>query len=102
MEVDVLVEPIAGDRFRARTGEPFAVTAEGGTDDEAVSRVRAAVAERIRDGAKLVRIHIGIPGPANPLPDDDLTREWIEELKRIRRESNQKSYPWEESEAESP
>ena len=44
MTVDVLVERIDGGRFRAKTGEPFAVSAEGATDQEAVSRVQTALA----------------------------------------------------------
>ena len=98
MTVDVLVEPIVGDRFRASTGEPFAVSAEGDTDEEAISRVRSALGRRIRDGAKLVRVTVGIAGPATPLPDDELTQAWVAELKRIRAERNAAPDPWDEPE----
>lgn len=88
MTVDVLVERIDGGRYRAKTGEPFAMSAEGATDQEAVSRVQTALAQRLRDGATLVRVAVGTAGPTVPLPDDELTREWVEELKRIRVERN--------------
>lgn len=98
MVVDVLVEPIAGDRFRATTLTPFAVTAEGATDEEAISRVRAAVAERIQAGARVVRVMVGIPGPTPPLPDDEMTRLWVEETRRLRAERNAAPDPWDELE----
>ena len=40
MQIPVLVEPVANNGFRARTGEPLPLSADGGTPEEAVRNLR--------------------------------------------------------------
>lgn len=60
MEIPVLVEPIAGSkpRYRAKSGEPWVVSAEGDTVDEAVSHVQSMVRARLAAGARMMMVPI--------------------------------------------
>lgn len=52
MEIPVLVEP-SPTGFRATTGAPLGLTADGPTADAALAALRAIVAERLRAGAQI-------------------------------------------------
>ena len=78
MELLILIEPIAGGRFRARAGEPLALTAEGSSREEATRQLEALLRERLHGGEQLATIQIenGSPLPPSPfqpapLPADD-------------------------------
>jgi hypothetical protein len=58
MEIPVLVERVEGDGYRARGLEPFGVTGEGATQEEAVRKFREQVESRIAAGARLVQVNI--------------------------------------------
>jgi len=58
MEIPVLIERVDGDGYRARGVEPFGVTGEGPTQEDAVRRFRELVESRIAAGAKVVRVNI--------------------------------------------
>jgi hypothetical protein len=58
MQIPILVEPIEGGRYRARAGEPFALSAEGVTADAAQFQLSLLLAERVRDGARLVLLDV--------------------------------------------
>jgi hypothetical protein len=45
-----LIEPIAGNDFRARIGEPLALTAEGATRKDVVKKLRELIADRLTRG----------------------------------------------------
>jgi len=98
MEVAVYVRKTAGGQFRARTSEPFPAWADAGTQSDAVESPRQQLEDGPRDGPTVVRLYVGIPGPTRPLPDDEMTRAWVEELKRTRTNPD----PWDRLEAESP
>lgn len=102
MEVAVYVRKTAGGQFRASTSEPFPAWADGGTQSDAVESLRQQLEEGLREGPTVVRIHVGIPGPKRPLPDDEMTRAWVAELKRIREESRTNPDPWDRLETGSP
>jgi hypothetical protein len=80
MQIPVLLEPISGNGYRARTGEPLALTAEGATADEAVRRLEQLVTARVSGGTRLVQIQIPAPHPwlpfAGTLKDDPLLEDW--------------------------
>src|SRR5438874_195671 len=40
MQISVLIEPVPGNGYRAKGGEPFALSAEGATRGEALARLR--------------------------------------------------------------
>jgi hypothetical protein len=78
MHVLILIEPIEGGRFRARAGEPFGVSSEGKTAEEAAQQLKTVLHDRLRAGSRLALLDLGngfAPVPAalqlEPLPDDD-------------------------------
>lgn len=87
MEVSVLVEPIAGRRYRARV---FDLTGEGESRDEALDRLREQVADRLAAGAMLVPFEIPTEHPltrfAGHLKNHPLLDEWLEAMAEARRE----------------
>jgi hypothetical protein len=79
MQVLILIEPIEGGRFRVRAGEPFGVSAEGKTAEEAVQHLKTILRDRLHGGNRLALLDLGNesppPTPAplhlDPLPDND-------------------------------
>lgn len=61
MEISVLVEPVAGNGYRAHGAEPFGVSAEGGTREEAIAKVQQLCQARLSGGAELVTVDVGPP-----------------------------------------
>jgi len=102
MEVAVYVRKTASGQYRASTTQPFPAWAEGGTQSDAVEFLRHELEEGLRDGPTIVQLHIGIPGPKRPLPNDEMTQQWLAELKRIREESRTQPDPRDQLELESP
>lgn len=93
MQIPVLVEPVAGKGYVARTGSPFGWSAEGATAAEAVERLQAEVVRHSTNGIRVTTIEWPDPGGEHPLrkwvgtlPDDDLTRMWREAVEEYRRE----------------
>lgn len=69
MKIPILIEPIEGG-YRARAGEPFAVSAEGPTEEEATRRIAGLLRDRLRS-SRLAVVEIdngqgGGPVPATP------------------------------------
>jgi hypothetical protein len=60
MEIPVLVEPSAGG-FRAASGAPLGLVADGPTADAAVAALRARVAERVAAGAEFRTVSVADP-----------------------------------------
>jgi hypothetical protein len=79
MQIPVLIQPIEGGRFRARAGEPFAMTVEAASPEEATATLAKQLEECFRAGAALTVIHVNngnASAPAvhfdfTPLADDD-------------------------------
>ena len=65
MEIPVLIESVAGNGYRARSGEPLALTAEGATAEEALRNLQGLVAQRLATVGRLVPLPV--PGPEHPL-----------------------------------
>ncbi len=53
MRIPVLIEPVANNGFRARSGEPLPLSADGATADEAVRNLRAALDQQLQNGKQL-------------------------------------------------
>jgi hypothetical protein len=81
MQLTILVEPIEGGRFRARSGEPLPLSAEAGSREEAIRHLEQLLADRLRNGTELRAIHIpngGPTPPALPFPADNLYEtDWV-------------------------
>ena len=58
MEIPVLLEPSPGGGFRARSGDPLNLTAEGNTPDTALHHLRDLIAARIAAGSKLTTLSV--------------------------------------------
>jgi hypothetical protein len=79
MHVLILIEPIEQGRFRAKAGEPFGVSAEAETAEEATRQLEIILRDRLHTGSRLALIDLGsgsspaTPPPLHldPLPDDD-------------------------------
>lgn len=79
MHVLILIEPIEEGRFRARTGEPFGLSAEGETAEKAAQQLENILRDRMHNGSRLALLNLGNGSPSSspaplllePLPDDD-------------------------------
>ena len=81
MEIPVLIEPLPGSGFVARTGSPFAWSAEGATPEEAVKKLQSLAMERPAAGVHASRINLnGEPHPwaavAGSMKGNPLLGEW--------------------------
>jgi hypothetical protein len=91
MEIPVLIEPIASQGFRARSGEPLGLTAEGATREEALQKLRDLVASRMANGAQLTSLEVGpFRHPWDDFvgiwaADDPLVAAWQKEMEENRR-----------------
>ena len=50
MQIPILIEKVEGNGYRASGGEPLAITAEGGTQEEALANLRKKFQDRLRRG----------------------------------------------------
>ena len=94
MQITVLIESTPGNGFRARTGEPLALTAEGASREEALSNLSEQIKSRVHNGAELVPLEV--PAKEHPwaafagtLKDDPLYDEWREAIAEYRRKRDE-------------
>jgi len=98
MEIPILVEPIANNGYQARSGEPLALTAQGATREEALSRLRELLTQKLSNGVELRTLAVPAAAP-HPLaefagifsPDDPMVQEWIEIMAENRRKDEEDS-----------
>ena len=64
MQIPVLIELIAESRFRAKSGEPLPLSAEGATQDEALQKLRDLIDGQLQNGTRLMTLEV--PGQENP------------------------------------
>jgi hypothetical protein len=105
MVIPVLIEPIEGGGFRALAGSPLMVSAEGPSQDEALSRLRDAIRLKLAAGSILVPLDVP-PAEENPwvkyagmFRDDPLFDDWVEAMAENRRR-DQEEFEREQQEAE--
>lgn len=92
MEIPVLIEPVAGNGYVAKTGEPLSLSAEAATRDEAVRNLRQLIAERVANGAEFTEVTVPGAKSGNPwvefagmFKDDPYFEEVIEIMAENRR-----------------
>ena len=92
MEIPVLLEPSPGGGFRARSGDPLNLTAEGNTPDAALHHLRDLIAARIATGSKLTTLNVPTaeritihPG-AGMYVGDPLFDQWRAEIEAYRQQ----------------
>jgi hypothetical protein len=66
IQIPILIEPVAGNGFRSRGGEPFALSAEGATCEEVLAKLQEQLQARLRDGAVVASLSIAMSAAANP------------------------------------
>src|SRR5437868_4436360 len=94
MQIAVLLEKVAGKGYRARGGEPFALTAEGATREQALAKLRELIADKLRAGAEVVALEIPAVHPALRTagrldPNDPMVQEWLEIMAENRRKADE-------------
>jgi hypothetical protein len=90
MQIPILIEPIAGNGYRARGGEPLALTAEGASQEEALAKLKEKLQAKLRNGTVVVPLEL--PSQVHPLAefagmfkDDPLIEEWKKSMAAYRR-----------------
>ena len=90
MQIPVLIEPIAGNRYRASGGGPLPVIVEAPTREDALARLKEQLQARLRNGTELVSLEL--TQPENPwmefagmFKDDPLMEEWKQAMAEYRR-----------------
>jgi hypothetical protein len=66
MAIQVLIEPLANNGFRATSGGPLAVSVEAPTREEALSKLKERVQARLTNGAELVAVELAARSENNP------------------------------------
>ena len=95
MRIPVLLEPVMGNGYRARGAEPFPLTAEGATPDQALARLKEMIQANLAPGAQVVSLEVALPeGPAPSNtgyfdPSDPLVQEWREIMAENRRKADE-------------
>lgn len=92
MQIQVLINPLADNRYQACGGPPFPFVAEGETPYDAVQNLRQLILDRIKAGAVVCRMEV--PAHENQAaqwagsvkPDDPLYKEWRQAVEDYRRQ----------------
>jgi len=88
MQIPILIEVI-GDRYRAKAGEPFALSAEGDTRLEAYRKLEELILGRLQTGSQLFTLEIREAHPASihagSFKDHPLWDEWQAAIAENRR-----------------
>ena len=90
MEFPVTVSPESAG-FRASAGEPFNLTADGPTADDALAALRAAVVAKLQSGqvrTLTVTNPTAIIDAARKLGESPLFEDWVQAVEEYRREHN--------------
>jgi hypothetical protein len=58
VQIPILIEALAGGRYRAKAGEPFALSAEGATKLEAYRNLEELIRARLQQGAVFVTLEL--------------------------------------------
>ncbi len=94
MQIPVLIEPVAGNGYRARSGEPFAVTTEGGTRDEVLTKLNELVKRKISSGGEIVSLEVPIQHPLMRWTgtldlNDPIVKEWMQIMEENRKRDDE-------------
>lgn len=96
MQIPILIEPMNGNGYRARGGEPLALTADGRTQEEALANLREKLQARLCNGAVVVPLNL--PTQSHPLAefvgmfkDDPLIEEWKKSMKANRKKRDKEA-----------
>jgi|SRR6516162_9141092 hypothetical protein len=89
MAIQVLIEPVSNNGFRATSGEPIRASVEAPTREEALAKLKEQVQARLKNGAELVLLEVA-PEP-HPLAEfvgmfkgDPLIEDWKRSMAQYR------------------
>jgi hypothetical protein len=82
MEIPILIERVEGNGYRARSGEPLVLSAEGATEEEVLRKVREQIESRMAAGAHLVPMSVP---PAQEHPSARFRGNWSKDDPVIQR-----------------
>lgn len=93
MPIQVLIEPLPNNGFRATSGGPLAVSVEAPTREKALAKLKEQVGKRLRNGAELVSVELAAPSESNPWvefagmydPNDPVIKDWKKAMADYRR-----------------
>ena len=94
MEIPVLIEPLT-DRngCRATVGSPLSLSADGETRDDAIAKLKSLTKDRLGLNGEVRAMDVRAADISSQstqfLPDDALTREWMEIMNERRRLANE-------------
>jgi hypothetical protein len=96
VQIPVLIEPIAGNGYRARGGEPLVVSAEGPTREVALAKLKEQLQAKLRAGAEVVPLELAAePHPlaefAGMFKDDPDFRDVLDIMAENRRKMDENS-----------
>lgn len=89
MQITVVVERVKGNGYRARGADPLPLSAKGATREEALAKLRAKIATRLKNGTEIVALEVG-PEPhpwmefAGMFKGDPLIAEWKKSIEEYR------------------
>ena len=91
MQIPVLIERVARNGYRAKSAEPFKVSARGATREEALAKLRAKIQTRLKKGAEIVGLEIGPPPHpwmkyAGMFKDDPWIEDWEKSMAEYRQQ----------------
>jgi predicted RNase H-like HicB family nuclease len=66
MTLPVLIERLANNGYRAKTGERLPLTAEGASREEALGNLKKALQDRLQNGSELISLVAEPPNQQNP------------------------------------
>lgn len=91
MTIQVLVEPVGNNGYRARSGEPMPMTVEAPTRDEALAVLQQQLQTRLKNGGEIVTLQLASdPHPALAFagmynPADPHIKAWKKAMAAYRR-----------------
>src|SRR5437016_4322349 len=92
MQIPVLIEPVGTMNFRARSGEPLSLSAEGATRDEALQKLHQLLQTRLAEGAEVVSLEVGehpLARFAGMFKNDPMFEEWQQAIEEYRRNADE-------------
>jgi hypothetical protein len=94
MQIPILIEAVAGNGYRSRGGEPYALSAEGATREEVIAKLQEQLQARLKAGAAIVSLEVSAePHPlvkfAGMFEADPLFDAWKSEMAAYRRKMNE-------------
>ncbi|MGE0827608.1 MAG: hypothetical protein AB7G75_00025 [Candidatus Binatia bacterium] len=89
MHLTILLEPAAGQKYRASCGSPLGIETEGASREEALGKLRALIEQKIRSGVEILTLEVDtVEHPWKPfagtLKDDPLFEEWVQAMAQYR------------------